>query len=151
MKGIREASMSKPTTPAQSSIYGYHPVKTSTQDIYDDFSEDEYGAYGGYRGGTSNYSPKYNSETEDTSITQDGQITMIFRFETEQVGECADETSMKYNEMEIEATASELAYDEIEKFAGKQYLERYTSSFAVDIGLFSIKVTATLLPVTKIS
>jgi hypothetical protein len=76
-----------------------------------------------------------------------GQLKIITTICFDEIGETADYFSEKYDEIKAEEKAKEIAYDQIEKLAGKGYNSKYTIRFDIDENEESFNVITILTPI----
>lgn len=143
MKGIREAAMGLPEeepTPKYESGKGYKS-NLFDHDRYDGaYNTDEY---------TTGYTPKKYKGYEEPEPIIRGTMSITISIENAEIGKYADFDGPDYDSERATTIATEIAYDYIEKLAGKGFESRYKVDFDVTEGYNDFDANITLTPLTK--
>jgi len=132
MKGIREMTLSKDTTPKE-----YLPPVRN----YSLFDRDEDAHYN-----NANYNQSYDDLDTGYKKQIKGSIIINLGIDIEEIGPTADEGSPNYNWAKSINKATEIAYDKITELLGKNYESKYKVSFEVLEGYFEYEAIVTLIP-----
>lgn len=148
MKGIREIAMGSPEPEKDpyESKYAKPYSGSGSKSMFDDelYDNAPYSGYGSRYDPYDSYNPKKKTFLPDVTPKGQMQITMSFTFS--EIGDYADENHPAYNWGRAIDKATELAYDQIEKLAGKGYESRYNCDFKVSEGFLEYEAVVTLTP-----